>query len=319
MSRSSLAARRALGLRLERLPRVAEALGVGKIGVEAALQVVRVAVPSNQAAWVERAQQRTIKHLREEVVAALTAVRLSGEANCPPPVEAEMIAFQELEQAVVSGRVCQPQPAADAGVARGEGERGVGVGRAEPVSEARRAWWVMLGSLAQWLEGGLGRQVSAGEGAARGARGVASAGRIALQWRVSRANHAWWRWLEAQARRWLPRGVSWLRFLCLSVWDAWRHLVGKDVAYGSIYIRDRYRCSSPVCCRKDVTPHHLKFRSAGGSDEDENVAALCTWCHLFGVHGGRIRAVGTAERIRWELGTPGRPCLVVEGRERLAA
>jgi hypothetical protein len=37
------------------------------------------------------------------------------------------------------------------------------------------------------------------------------------------------------------------------------------------------------------------------------------------VHGGRIRAVGTAELIRWELGTPGRPCVVVHGRERVAA
>ncbi len=42
MSRSSMVARRALALRLEKLPRVAEALGVGKIGVEAALVAVRV-------------------------------------------------------------------------------------------------------------------------------------------------------------------------------------------------------------------------------------------------------------------------------------
>jgi hypothetical protein len=136
---------------------------------------------------------------------------------------------------------------------------------------------------------------------------------------VSRANHAWWRGLEAQARRWLPSGTSWLRFLCLSIWNAWRHLLGTSVAYGHIYIRDRCRCSSPVCNRRDVTPHHLQFRSAGGSDDDENVAAVCAWCHLFGVHGGRIRAVGTAERIHWELGAADHPCLVVNGRERVAA
>jgi hypothetical protein len=137
--------------------------------------------------------------------------------------------------------------------------------------------------------------------------------------RVSRANYAWWRGLEAQARRWLPSGMSWLRFLCLSLWEAWRYLLGPDVAYGQIYIRDRYRCGSPVCSRRDVTPHHLQFRSAGGSDEDDNVASLCTWCHLRGVHGGRIRAAGTAERIRWELGAVGCPCVVVHGRERVAA
>jgi hypothetical protein len=65
-----------------------------------------------------------------------------------------------------------------------------------------------------------------------------------------------------------------------------------------------------------VTPHHLTFRSAGGGEEDENLASLCTWCHLFGVHGGAIRARGPASCIEWELGTP-EPCLRVRGRERL--
>ena len=92
-----------------------------------------------------------------------------------------------------------------------------------------------------------------------------------------------------------------------------------DIAYGHIYVRDRFRCSSPVCSRRDVTPHHLQFRSAGGSDEDENIGSLCTWCHLLGVHGGRIRARGRAGHIRWELGPVGSPCIVVEGRDRAVA
>jgi 5-methylcytosine-specific restriction endonuclease McrA len=65
---------------------------------------------------------------------------------------------------------------------------------------------------------------------------------------------------------------------------------------------------------KDLDLHHVVFRSLGGSDDDENVTSLCTWCHLFGVHGGRIRASGRAPKIVWELG-----CLRVEGRERSAA
>jgi hypothetical protein len=148
---------------------------------------------------------------------------------------------------------------------------------------------------------------------------VRSKGRIQLRLRISRANRAWWRGLEAQASCWLPSGVSWLAFLCRSIWSAWGHVLGTNVAYGAIYIRDRYRCSSPVCTRRDVTPHHLQFRSAGGSDDEANVAAVCTWCHLFGLHGGRIRAAGTAARIRWEFGAAGSPCLVVHGRERVAA
>ncbi|HWO09925.1 MAG TPA: hypothetical protein VNN80_10615, partial [Polyangiaceae bacterium] len=152
-----------------------------------------------------------------------------------------------------------------------------------------------------------------------------SAGRVTLRLRMSRATAAWWRGLEAQARRWLSRGMSWLRFACLSVWYAghWyagrHHLLGAQVAYGHIYVRDRYRCLSPVCHRRDVTPHHLRFRSAGGTDEDDNIGSICTWCHLCGVHGGRIRARGTAGLIHWELGPAGSPCLVVHGRERQAA
>ena len=133
-----------------------------------------------------------------------------------------------------------------------------------------------------------------------------------LRWRVSVSLCDWWHTLERQARPWLPRGMSWVRFLCLTFWRAWQHVVGVSVAYGRVYVRDRCRCSSPVCNRRDVTPHHLVFRSAGGSDEDGNVTSLCTWCHLFGVHGGRIRARGTAAHIFWEIG----PYLRVDGRER---
>ncbi|HKO94249.1 MAG TPA: hypothetical protein VJU61_24010 [Polyangiaceae bacterium] len=317
LSRSSLVARRALALHLESLPLVAQALGAGQLGVEAALQLVRVATRQSERAWVERAQQRTIKHLREEVSAALVAVRLSGDAHCPPPAEPELDAFWELERAVVSGQVCR---------ARGQRPppRSSARGLEEPSSAARRAWLVMLASLERWLETGLeGKleriQMSAGPPSSSSCGHTSKLGRVALRLRVSRETHAWWRGLEAQARRWLPRGMSWLKFLCLSLWRGWRHVLGSDAAYHRVYVRDRYRCRSPVCSRQDVTPHHLVFRSAGGSDESSNVATVCSWCHLFGIHGGRIRAQGTAELIHWELGAPEHPCLVVHGRERRAA
>lgn len=323
---SALRGRRSLALRLETLPRVAAALGTGEIGVEAALQIVRVAAPRTQAAWVERARRRTVKHLREEVAAALVAMRCSGEVDCTPPTDPEMQAFERLEQAVVSGRAC-PGIAGDGGAIK-EGRNGrVSMKRvAELTCEKRRAWYVMLSSLARWLEGGL--QLSAGSppGVARAVtskgsgstRRTVSAGRVTLRLRMSRELGAWWRGLEAQARRWLPREVSWVRFLCLSVWETWGHLAGVERAYSEIYERDRYRCLNPVCNQRNVTPHHIRFRSAGGSDEPKNVAALCWWCHLEGVHGGRIRATGEAPAIHWEIGA-GVPCLVVHGRERLVA
>jgi hypothetical protein len=90
---------------------------------------------------------------------------------------------------------------------------------------------------------------------------------------------------------------------------------GELPEYFGVYRRDAFRCTSPVCTRRDVTPHHLKFRSHGGGDDAENVASLCVWCHLHGVHEGRIRAEPPASRIRWRIGRAGTLC--VEGRTRL--
>jgi hypothetical protein len=55
ISASSLLARRLLALRLEKLPAIATALGTGQIGVEAAVQLVRVATVRTEAEWVARA------------------------------------------------------------------------------------------------------------------------------------------------------------------------------------------------------------------------------------------------------------------------
>lgn len=310
MSRSSVLARRALALRLESLPSIGAALGRAEIGVEPALQLVRIATPRTELAWLERARRRTVKHLRQEVAAALVAVRISGEPDCPPPKDAELDGFHELERAVLSGQLWSaPARLSEPG----------GLRATAGAERARRPWHELLSSLGAWLARGALRhpvQMSAPSGGGPRQRATRSAGRVEVRWRVSLTTRTWWRALEAQARRWLPRDISWLKYLCLVFWRSWGHVLGVTAAYGQVYLRDRCRCMSPVCSRRDVTPHHLRFRSAGGGDEDENIASLCTWCHLFGVHGGRIRATGTASHIHWELGSHAQPCLRVEGRER---
>ncbi|MEO8185511.1 MAG: hypothetical protein ABI895_42430, partial [Deltaproteobacteria bacterium] len=320
LSRSSVLARRSLAMRLEALPHVAQALGRAEVGVEAALQLVRIATPQTELAWLERARQRTVKHLREEVSAALTAVRLSGDAACPPPRDDELERFQELERAVLSGRVWggtpnrrQPGCALDVADEPLDGSR-----QPSPRQpSSRRPWREMLSSLTAWLEqGALTHAVQMSADRATRALSKRSAGRVEVRWRVSLGLRSWWHSLEACARPWLPRGMSWVKFLCLAFWQAWSHMLGLNVAWGQVYLRDRCRCSSPVCSRRDVTPHHLRFRSAGGSDADDNMASLCTWCHLFGVHGGRIRATGSAGNILWELGAREAPCVRVQGRQR---
>ncbi len=107
--------------------------------------------------------------------------------------------------------------------------------------------------------------------------------------------------------------VSIMRFLCDKLWDAWKHMCQRDEKWAHIYARDRYECTSPVCPRHDMTPHHLLFRSRGGTDDDENLAGACLWCHLEGIHGGRIEVTGPADAMTWTIGRE-HP-LRVEGRE----
>ena len=131
-------------------------------------------------------------------------------------------------------------------------------------------------------------------------RAGAASVRVAL--RVAHDTARFWRTLAGVTRRHLPRGTSFIRVLCDTFWKAWRHLTQRSEKYAHIYARDRYTCSSPVCARRDVTPHHVRFRSHGGSDDDHNVIALCTWCHLEGVHGGRLEVTGSAGNLTWRLG-----------------
>jgi hypothetical protein len=102
-----------------------------------------------------------------------------------------------------------------------------------------------------------------------------------------------------------------LAFLCVGFYRAWEHTYESDVAYAEIYARDGWECASPTCTRRDVTPHHIRFRSQGGGDEPDNVVALCSWCHLWGIHSvGAIKATGPATGMRWRT-----PVLEVRGRE----
>lgn len=86
------------------------------------------------------------------------------------------------------------------------------------------------------------------------------------------------------------------------------------VAYQQIYERERFRCASPVCTNRDLTPHHLIFQSRGGGEGDDNIVGLCIARHLELLHLGRLAAAPPAGHVRWTLGRT--PLLVIDGRER---
>lgn len=71
----------------------------------------------------------------------------------------------------------------------------------------------------------------------------------------------------------------------------WGYQKGFNYGYASrreaVLHRDNYTCQ---CCGKKncrLEVHHIKFRSNGGTDDEENLITLCTDCHK-GVHDGTI-------------------------------
>ena len=137
-----------------------------------------------------------------------------------------------------------------------------------------------------------------------------------LKLRVSVELRAYFNEVEAEFRRLAGPDASFVAFMCICLWDAWLPwLQARDDKWKAVFTRDRHRCSSPVCRRTDITPHHLVFRAHGGGDEAENMALLCAWCHLQGIHGGRITALPPASSIHWLFGRASSPVLEVLGRE----
>jgi hypothetical protein len=260
---SSIKAKRWLVKRLGELRFLADALDRGELGYEAARLVARVATRATVEAWVTRATERTLRHLREEIDAAELLARWSDSATALPPSDADVRRVEDLERAVVTGKMSAP-----------------------PVLPSRAS---------------------------------APPANVTLRLRVHASTARDFRHWEAIYLRHRGSALStttFLRFACELFIDTWCPQRA-EVEYAQIYQRDRYRCQSPCCGRRDVTPHHLRFRSHGGDDSPENVTSLCTWCHLEGIHRGHISARPPASSLRWTYGRGAHT--VVEGRRRVRA
>jgi len=71
-----------------------------------------------------------------------------------------------------------------------------------------------------------------------------------------------------------------------------------------VFERDGWRCAVPGCSsRANLHGHHVRFRSAGGSDEMENRVTLCAFHHQRCLHAGLLRVTGRApDALIFELG-----------------
>ena len=75
----------------------------------------------------------------------------------------------------------------------------------------------------------------------------------------------------------------------------------RTAAYRAAFDRDGGRCRA---CDDRVVygstdpfkrshPHHLRYRSKGGSDDTANIATVCACCHAL-IHAYRLSVAGTA-------------------------
>lgn len=251
---SGVAARVALGRRIGSLPAIGDALGLGRIGYEAASAIARVAGPETVEAWIERATRRTVKQLHEEIDAIEMIARADGIEvdGLPPPDEVELEEVRDLERRVIAE---------------------------------------VVGHDAQDDAGGVDRAESQMSGT--------DLPRTTMRLRVSEDTARFWRALEG-VHAGLGDDRSFVVFLVGAVMKSWRGAVVAEMAYSDVYLRDRWRCASPVCRRHSVTPHHIRFRSRGGGEERGNILSLCEICHLELVHGGRLRVQGLApDGLEW--------------------
>ena len=67
--------------------------------------------------------------------------------------------------------------------------------------------------------------------------------------------------------------------------------------------RDHGWCQVPGCSHRASHAHHVIPRAQGGSDDPENLVALCAFHHLRCIHGGYLRVFGRApDGLTWFLG-----------------
>lgn len=75
-----------------------------------------------------------------------------------------------------------------------------------------------------------------------------------------------------------------------------RWLQDRANIYGRVLLRDDYTCQ--LCgTRCNLEVHHIRFRSSGGKDSEENLVTLCHDCHCA-LHGGKIKMSRLTATVR---------------------
>jgi hypothetical protein len=238
-----------------------------------ALLPVLAIAPAHQRAWIDWACSVTVRRLQEDVEQALVL------HETDPPLFEETgglpTARVAAEQGAAKSEATEQATASPIQERRDSQDRQTGA-KPTPTAETCRLFW-------------------------NGPREVARLFRAVL---CTVRRH-----IERRTGR-LPTDGEALDAMLEHAFESWTSFSGpgeKRVrAAHRVFERDGWRCTVPGCSSyRELHDHHIRFRSAGGSDAESNRTTLCAWHHLRGVHAGpaRLRLRGKAPRhLRFELG-----------------
>ncbi|HVI74574.1 MAG TPA: HNH endonuclease signature motif containing protein, partial [Anaeromyxobacteraceae bacterium] len=160
-------------------------------------------------------------------------------------------------------------------------------------------------SIASWIERAEGltcialrREIEAHEATQMRAQGALDA---RVPRRIANLISAAFRAVREAAGHWVGPGEC-LETIARHFIETWKEgLASPRTRQAKAIARDRGYCQVPGCSRAAVHAHHIRFRSAGGSDDLANLTGLCAAHHLVAVHRGYLRVRGEApDRLVWE-------------------
>ncbi|MEK7798878.1 MAG: HNH endonuclease signature motif containing protein, partial [Acidobacteriota bacterium] len=307
MSRTSAEDRARLARSLRRFPLLREAYEGGRVGLEVASLIVRIlgagsVPPDDEALWVARGEEATVKRMRDEA-------RALGR-------------WRFLDERPPARHVLRPRPdPLDDGEWHASLRREPGTARGRVIRLGMSA--VLTAEVSAAAAGpDVFLRLRLPDGLAVDFLAAVEVARRSLADRVDEVPwHEPWpdpgappsvlaaRMFSTRSRR-VPAWVGLLALIedFVVTWDRdqrqdARGRVPKQHGE-AVYVRDGWRCTAPGCTsRRGLEDHHLVYRSRQGIDDLSNRTCLCWFHHRTGEHGALASCRGSAPLgITWRLG-----------------
>jgi len=274
-----------LANKLDNLPQVREAVASGELGYTKAREIVSVATPETQDAWL-KAAKGTRKDLIHEVKKAKRAAKVDPGQGELLPSSPTVVAPRELPVCFQVDLTPEQEARRSALVERLHKLGGVPTDRGElmleglaALLESKEIESVAMTNPHKMAQSGTPRGVLASRPPVQiHVHENAATGRMTVQ--------------TNSGERELSRAES-ERMRCDAA--VCEH-GGRNTTTipprvrREVLARDQHRCQAPGCGRtRFLEIHHIKSRGNGGSNKEENLVTLCGSCHrLYHERGGRL-------------------------------